>query len=41
MPRIISGNVKMLQQKPDDFVICTGKQYSIRDFINMVSKALR
>ena len=32
---------KMLQQKkPDDFVICTGKQYSIRDFINMVSKAL-
>tara|TARA_B100000242_G_scaffold146235_1_gene104209 strand:- start:140 stop:1180 length:1041 start_codon:yes stop_codon:yes gene_type:complete len=32
---------KMLQQKkPDDFVICTGKQYSIRDFINMVSKEL-
>ena len=27
-------------KKPDDFVICTGKQYSIKDFINMVSKAL-
>ncbi len=33
---------KMLQiKKPDDFVVCTGKQYSIKDFINFVSKALR
>ena len=32
---------KMLQQKkPEDFVICTGKQYSIKEFINRVSKAL-
>ena len=32
---------KILQyKKPDDFVICTGKQYSIKDFINMVSKSL-
>ena len=32
---------KILQyKKPDDFVIATGKQYSIRDFINMVAKAL-
>ena len=32
---------KILQyKKPDDFVICTGKQYSIRHFINMVSKEL-
>ena len=32
---------KILQQKkPEDFVICTGKQYSIRQFINFVSKAL-
>ena len=32
---------KMLQQKKsDDFVICTGKQYSIKQFINYVSKAL-
>ena len=32
---------KMLQnKKPDDFVICTGKQYSIKQFINMVSKEL-
>jgi GDP-D-mannose dehydratase len=28
------------QKKPDDFVICTGKQYSIKQFINFVSKAL-
>jgi GDPmannose 4,6-dehydratase len=33
---------KILQyKKPDDFVICTGKQYSIKEFINMVSKALK
>ena len=31
----------MLQQKKsDDFVICTGKQYSIKQFINYVSNAL-
>ena len=31
----------MLQQeKPEDFVIATGKQYSVRDFINLVSKQL-
>ena len=33
---------KMLQiKKPDDFVICTGKQYSIRQFVNLVSKRLK
>ena len=32
----------MLQQKkPDDFVICTGKQYTIKQFINMVAAELR
>jgi GDPmannose 4,6-dehydratase len=32
---------KMLQnKKPDDFVICTGKQYSIKEFINRVAKKL-
>ena len=32
---------KILQQKqPDDFVIATGKQYSIRQFISLVSKKL-
>ena len=32
---------KILQQKkPDDYVIATGKQYSIRQFINLVSKKL-
>jgi GDPmannose 4,6-dehydratase len=31
----------MLQQKkPEDFVISTGKQYSVRDFINEASKNL-
>ena len=31
----------MLQQKrPDDFVIATGKQYSVRDFINLASENL-
>ncbi len=33
---------KMLQHnKPDDFVICTGKQYTIKQFINMVAKQLK
>ena len=31
----------MLQQKtPDDYVIATGKQYSVRDFINLAAKKL-
>jgi len=31
----------MLQQeKPEDFVIATGKQYSVKDFINLASKNL-
>ena len=31
----------MLQQKePDDFVIATGKQYSVKQFVNFVSKKL-
>ena len=33
---------KILQHnKPDDFVICTGKQYSIKQFIEIVSKKLK
>ena len=33
---------KILQyKKPDDFVVCTGKQYSIREFVNMVANALK
>ena len=32
---------KMLQQKkPDDFVIATGKQYSVKDFVNTAAKEL-
>jgi len=31
----------MLQQnKPEDFVIATGKQYSVRDFISLAAKNL-
>ena len=33
---------KMLQhKKPDDFVVCTGKQYSIKQFVNLVAKYLK
>ena len=28
------------QQKPDDFVIATGKQYSVREFVNIAAKNL-
>ena len=28
------------QEKPDDFVIATGKQFSVKDFINLASKKL-
>ncbi len=32
---------KMMQlKKPDDFVIATGKQYSVRDFVNIAAKNL-
>ena len=33
---------KILQNnKPEDFVICTGKQHSIKEFINLVSRELK
>ncbi len=33
---------KILQnRKPEDFVICTGKQYTIKEFIHLVSKELK
>ena len=31
----------MQNKKPDDFVIATGKQYSIKQFINKVAKQLK
>ena len=42
MQKILSKhNGLMLQQKkPEDFVIATGKQYSVRDFINEAAKNL-
>ncbi len=37
----VEGMWKILQQKnPDDYVLATGKQYSIRQFVNMVCKKL-
>ena len=32
---------KMLQKKPDDFVIATGKQYTVKQFVNLVCKELK
>ena len=33
---------KILQyKKPDDFIIATGKQYSIKQFINLVAEKLK
>ena len=33
---------KILQQKkPDDYVIATGKQYSIKQFVNLTAKKLK
>ena len=33
---------KILQyKKPDDWVICTGKQYSVKQFINLVARKLK
>ena len=33
---------KILQyKKPEDWVICTGKQYSVKQFINLVAKYLK
>ena len=31
---------KMLQKTPSDYVIATGKQYSVKSFVNMVLKEL-
>src|SRR6056300_359901 len=32
--------IMLQQKKPEDFVIATGKQYSVRDFINLASEYL-
>ena len=37
----VLGMWKILQQKkPDDYVLATGKQYSVREFINLTAKEL-
>jgi len=28
------------QNKPEDYVIATGKQYSVREFVNLAAKEL-
>ena len=38
MQKICRGTVANASTKPDDFVIATGKQYSVRDFIKEVLK---
>ena len=39
---IVEAMWKMLQQKtPTDYVIATGKQYSVKDFVNLVLKRIR
>ena len=38
----VEAQWKILQQnKPDDFVIATGKNYSVKDLVNLVLKKLR
>ena len=38
----VEGMWKILQHKtPDDYVLSTGKQYSIKEFINLVAKKLK
>ena len=40
-PEYVEGMYKMLQQdRPDDFVLATGKAHSVRDFIEYVSAYL-
>ena len=38
--RLLRSNGKFYNIKPDDFVIATGKQYSIKEFIEIVSSQL-
>ena len=35
------GRWKMLQKTPSDYVIATGVQYSVKEFVNMVLKELK
>ena len=38
----VNAQWKILQQKtPDDFVIATGKNYSVKDLVNLVLKKLK
>ena len=40
MQEIMLAMWKILQQKPDDFVISTGTQYTVKKFVNFVCKQL-
>jgi GDP-D-mannose dehydratase len=41
MPKIIVCNVEnFTAKKPDDYVIATGKQYSVKEFVNLTAKKL-
>ena len=40
--RLCKGNVvNATTKKPDDYVVATGKQYSVKYFINLVCKILK
>ena len=40
-PEYVEGMWKMLQQnKPDDFVLATGEQHSVREFVQLAFKEL-
>ena len=42
MQRLLLCNVENAStKKPDDYVIATGNQYSIKQFINMTAKKLK
>ncbi len=49
MPKEIGGMLKIMlkqcgkcyrQKKPNDYVIATGKQYTVKYFVNLVAKEL-
>jgi GDPmannose 4,6-dehydratase len=38
---VLKGGKMMQQKKPDDYVIATGKQYTVKQFINLTAKLLK
>ena len=40
MLRIVEMQWKIMQQKPDDYIIATGKSYSVKEFIDEACKQI-